>query len=348
MVGTPLLTCRPAGGAGTPFACSDLNACSIAALGTRDHHLLTGLADDDHSIYALLSGRSGGQLLKGGLAASEHLTLQSTAHANRGFVRAQDDLQLLSNILRDAAGTNRLQLATASPHLTLTGNAQLSGTLGLLNTAPTADVGLNLDAFPPAGNFTGIYCGPTAQLNANNTWSYALSGVATARAIGAYTGLMMFGLNFESRAVLISAVAATFSQLTSIRASNTWLATAGTLTITDSRGVHALAPSSLPYGGTIAITRNFGIDVDNQDDYVSDIATIYGIRVAHQTGGTVANYTAWFGPATPYLLVKGASWTPAANETPVWLAEGTPATSRQIKWKLYSALVAADKVMVLV
>ena len=33
------------------FSCSDLNACSIANLGTRDHHLLIGLGDDDHTQY---------------------------------------------------------------------------------------------------------------------------------------------------------------------------------------------------------------------------------------------------------------------------------------------------------
>ncbi len=35
------------------FQCSDLGACSIAALGTKEHDLLGGLADDDHTLYAL-------------------------------------------------------------------------------------------------------------------------------------------------------------------------------------------------------------------------------------------------------------------------------------------------------
>ena len=52
--------------------------------GVTDHGLLTGLSDDDHTQYALLAGRSGGQTLKGGIAASENLVLNSTAHATKG------------------------------------------------------------------------------------------------------------------------------------------------------------------------------------------------------------------------------------------------------------------------
>lgn len=42
--------------------------------------------------YALLAGRSGGQILKGGTAASQDLSLQSTAHATRGYIRALDHI----------------------------------------------------------------------------------------------------------------------------------------------------------------------------------------------------------------------------------------------------------------
>ena len=52
-----------------------------------DHGALTGLSDDDHSIYALLAGRSGGQTLIGGTASGNNLTLQSTSHATKGVVQ---------------------------------------------------------------------------------------------------------------------------------------------------------------------------------------------------------------------------------------------------------------------
>lgn len=56
----------------------------MVAGGISDHGALTGLSDDDHTIYALLLGRSGGQVLKGGTAANNDLEFQSTSHATKG------------------------------------------------------------------------------------------------------------------------------------------------------------------------------------------------------------------------------------------------------------------------
>lgn len=47
---------------------------------------LAGLSDDDHTQYALLAGRAGGQTLTGGTASAENLFLHSTSHATKGFV----------------------------------------------------------------------------------------------------------------------------------------------------------------------------------------------------------------------------------------------------------------------
>ena len=55
--------------------------------GVTDHGALTGLLDDDHTQYALLAGRAGGQTLTGGTAASENLYLRSTSHATKGDIR---------------------------------------------------------------------------------------------------------------------------------------------------------------------------------------------------------------------------------------------------------------------
>lgn len=52
-----------------------------------DHGSLTGLADDDHSQYAKLTGRTSGQTLQGGENASGNLILESTANAAKGQVQ---------------------------------------------------------------------------------------------------------------------------------------------------------------------------------------------------------------------------------------------------------------------
>jgi hypothetical protein len=56
------------------------------AAGVTDHGALTGLGDDDHTIYALLAGRSTGQTLNGGTGASESLTIHSTSNGTKGSV----------------------------------------------------------------------------------------------------------------------------------------------------------------------------------------------------------------------------------------------------------------------
>lgn len=55
----------------------------LKGVGVADHGALAGLSDDDHTIYALLAGRSGGQTLNGGTAANDDLTLAGTSHATR-------------------------------------------------------------------------------------------------------------------------------------------------------------------------------------------------------------------------------------------------------------------------
>lgn len=61
------------------------------------HSEVSGLTTTDagHSQFAMLAGRAGGQTVQGGTAASENLTLESTAHATKGFVITKDDFRPL-------------------------------------------------------------------------------------------------------------------------------------------------------------------------------------------------------------------------------------------------------------
>lgn len=75
--------------------------------GVTDHGALTGLTDDDHTQYALLAGRSGGQLIYGGTAASDDLILMSTSNATKGDIILND-----STILLARKSTNTLITST--------------------------------------------------------------------------------------------------------------------------------------------------------------------------------------------------------------------------------------------
>jgi hypothetical protein len=93
--------------------------------GVTAHSQLTGLANDDHTIYALLAGRAGGQTLIGGTAASENLTLQSTANATRGYITIPDPLTIGSNPDFSIIPISSSQVAiTSRRDLQLVGNRQ--------------------------------------------------------------------------------------------------------------------------------------------------------------------------------------------------------------------------------
>lgn len=60
-------------------------ATALAAGGVTDHGLLDApsLLDDDHTQYALLAGRTGGQTLYGGDAANDDITIHGTSNVTR-------------------------------------------------------------------------------------------------------------------------------------------------------------------------------------------------------------------------------------------------------------------------
>ena len=59
-----------------------LTAAQVATIvqSSIDHGSIAGLTDDDHTGYARLAGRSGGQTLIGGTAANDDLTLEGTSN----------------------------------------------------------------------------------------------------------------------------------------------------------------------------------------------------------------------------------------------------------------------------
>lgn len=305
-----LLQTRPAGG-GAAFACGDLAACGIGDLGTKDHHLLDGLADDDHTIYGLLSGRSGGQAFKGGAGSGEHLTLQSTAHASRGYVRAQDDLQLLSNILRDAGGNNRLQLATSSPHLLLTGNPRLDGWASI-GCAPVVNDYLAISPSPTwtAGPIYMIHAQPSGIINANtNLYAMALLGTPTV-AVGRTAALIT-----AIAGVMVPSVGGAITELTGVESQLSWFGGAGSLGT--ARGLWANAFTM----GWVSGQPSTVVGLDVADVGHASIAAGYGVRIANLTA--ITSRLLEVGPATPYARIEGGSAPTGVNSKAVVNFGGT-------------------------
>jgi len=63
------------------------------------HSELSGLTTGDagHTQFVMLAGRSGGQTIQGGTAASENLTLESTSNASKGRVFTKDNFTPFTN-----------------------------------------------------------------------------------------------------------------------------------------------------------------------------------------------------------------------------------------------------------
>lgn len=101
-----------------PFGGRTLTASDVPA---HAHSIHTGLTTgDDHTQYALLAGRAGGQTLIGGTGSGDSLTLNSTSHATKGSVILAGSLLTLSEASQAAAlgravvTTNRLTIQGSS------------------------------------------------------------------------------------------------------------------------------------------------------------------------------------------------------------------------------------------
>lgn len=71
-----------------PGDVEELTAANLATIANAsfDHGALLGLADDDHTQYPLLAGRSGGQTIYGSTVTAQNLTLIPNSAAANGFV----------------------------------------------------------------------------------------------------------------------------------------------------------------------------------------------------------------------------------------------------------------------
>lgn len=106
------------------------NTISLTQSGI-DHGSIGGLADDDHTQYALLLGRSGGQTIYGGTAASNGLTLLSTSNATKGKITLGTTCAFNESTGGFSVGTTS---GTSGSLLTLQGSAAIDGSAPITMT----------------------------------------------------------------------------------------------------------------------------------------------------------------------------------------------------------------------
>jgi len=267
-------------------AAADVSPRSLADLGTKDHDLLDGLTDDDHSIYALLAGRSGGQTFVGGIGSGDKLGLTCRSGAVAGL----------------------LELKETSPHLALTGDLDVSQHLAVGATAAilsgkVLSISESLDTHPAAGldvRVTGNRVGAPQ-------FTYGISGVAYSE--GTPTAAALYGLYFDA----CYNTAGACSQMGAIYA-HQGTGFAGTGAVNLAYGIRLAAAGWLGSKPATAI----GIAIEKQA--WSGVGTAYGLDIVDQTATTVRLLE--LGPAVPYLrLVGGAD--PPADKTNLYLKCGS-------------------------
>lgn len=272
--------------------------------GVTAHSALTGLSADDHTQYALLAGRSGGQTLIGGTASGNGLTLQSTSHATKGLITF--GTASVYNQVNDRFG---ISVTTPSTSLSFGGESARTIAMERRTTANTAGLALTVQS-------GGATSGATNKAAGNLILS---TGIST----GTGTGTMQFqlptpgatgtGNNTPSTKFQISgsgAITQTIPTPTATTAaySLTALTQTGTISNTGTGGVGTFignqwthTVSDVTDGGVQGLFYQQGVTVDANDTgnsfaqlfafegyYSSDNASV-GLGAATAVGGFLQN-----------------------------------------------------------
>jgi hypothetical protein len=311
-----------------------------------DHAALANLAfpQAGHTGFVAAAGLAGGQTIIGGTAPGENLSLQSTAGSPRGVVQVIDSLRLVGGLIQDGGGNPRVTLATATPHLTLTGDLRVTGYAALAGATPATDAYLKVN--PVGATWTSamtlLQMNPTSCSIGVGGDLFGFGAYAVCNVLTGATPLVR-GLNFVG---LVANVGSPV-EVTGAACQVGCMAFSGT--ITDLHALYAVERFIMFTGGG-SITRTHGLRIGDQGK--AGVGTTFGLLIEPQTGS--ANlYSIWAGAkasGTPRLRLDEG--TPGAGQTMLWLAEGVTPTVRRVQWvdpgNGGANLVAGQRVMVLV
>ncbi len=339
------LQAKKSGGTGASYAAAtDTNLTasgvqrSTGGGGVTDHGALTGLADDDHPQY-------------GALAQAETWAALQTFSAGLQLAAAQ--------AIKDSGGTDRITPATATPHVTLAGEARLGDRAGV-GTNPTTTSWLFVS---PSGTITsGVHALIRAEpasglaIGGGNVTAYGVRGFPIISINnGAYTGITIDGLNYVP-GISGGGTGTVVSQLRAVVAQPGVVAYTGAVSLL--AGLTALAPlyQSIPTGGSITLA--VGVDIGNYGASARGV-DVYGIRLADTTLNTGFSRLMEIGGtlgSLPNLRLEGRSPSnPGANlgRSQFLLAfnENGTVTLRRVEWKNPDAtghMAATDRVLIAV
>lgn len=284
----------------TPTIASFTNAThnhsNAAGGGTFAHANLTSLSADDHTQYALLAGRSGGQTLIGGTASGDDLTLQSTSNSTKGTIfiaqQAGENVGLLGSSGLTGNGNTLFWVANGS---TYTGgqtvvSSDLRSSVTFSTTSAGSFTNADLTGLVTTSVDLASVIGVQFQAGVGGSGTTTTNGVGmngfATTTLGGTT--MTTGTSIRAG---MGALGGTVSQQYGIDISNQ-----GFLgTVTNGTGIR------LPAAGVVASTLKIGLDVEK----LTGATTNMGIRNA---GATV------FTPSAKTITAAGNSISVASTD----------------------------------
>jgi hypothetical protein len=269
------------------FSCSELNACSLAALGVKTHSLLDGLLAHDHTIYPRK-------------AVAESIAGQWTFDDVIATI-------LRTPLIKDTSGNNRVAIAAASPHVAITGDLDVSG-LGAFGSgaSPVAGRAISVIETSTAHPTSAVYASIIGNRAAGPQFTYGCSGGAVAQ--GTPSAAYAYGLYYFAQHNTASPCYQLGGILVQIQSGASGV---GALSV--ARGLYL---SAAYWGGAKPDTV---IGVEQEQLGGAGVVTAYGYKCADQTATTVRLLE--LGPATPYLRLLGGA-DPAANQSNLLLKLG--------------------------
>jgi hypothetical protein len=269
------------------FSCSELAFCSLGTLGIRTHSLLTDLTAHDHTIYPRK-------------AVAESIAGQWTFDDVIATI-------LRTPLIKDTSGNDRVAIAAASPHVAITGDADVSGHLAVGSLASvSAAYGATISDQSTSHPCAGLYNQITGIRTAGPQFTYGLSGGAVAA--GTPTAAYVYGLYYYAQHNTASPCYQLGGILVQIQSGASGV---GALSV--ARGLYL---SAAYWGGAKPDTV---IGVEQEQLGGAGVVTAYGYKCADQTATTVRLLE--LGPATPYLRLLGGA-DPAANQSNLLLKLG--------------------------
>lgn len=141
-----------------------LKTDGAATLAWVDHGGISGLGADDHTQYALLAGRSGGQILTGGTGAGDNLQFISTSNVTKGLIGLGSPPRVIFSdvngylAIGGASPTKQLELAETTTATSGTfAEMEVLLTVNPSGVSSQASTVFDLGVFPSsANNITGV------------------------------------------------------------------------------------------------------------------------------------------------------------------------------------------------